>query len=34
MLYHFQVINVKNAVYRHINGKIGGLKQQISEPGF
>jgi len=24
-------INVKNAVYRHVNGKIAQLKQQISE---
>ena len=27
-------INVKNAVYRHVNGKIAQLKQQISELGF
>jgi len=24
-------INVKNAVYRHVNGKIAQLKHQISE---
>ena len=28
------IINVKNAVYRHVNGKIAQLKQQISELGF
>jgi len=27
------IINVKNAVYRHVNGKIAQLKQQISELG-
>jgi len=27
-------INVKDAVYRHVNGKIAQLKQQISELGF
>jgi len=27
-------INVKNAVYRHVNDKIVQLKQQISELGF
>ena len=32
----FTCINVKNAVYRHVNGKIAQLKQQIglSELGF
>jgi len=24
----------KNAVYRHVNGKIAQLKEQISELGF
>jgi len=28
------MINVKNAVYRYVNGKIAQLKQQISELGF
>ena len=28
------VNNVKNAVYRHVNGKIAQLKQQIWELGF
>jgi len=27
------IINVKNTVYRHVNGKIAQLKQQISELG-
>jgi len=27
-------INVKNTVYRHVNGKIAQLNQQISELGF
>ena len=25
---------LKNTVYRHVNGKIAQLKQQISELGF
>jgi len=28
------IINVNNALYRHVNGKIAQLKQQISELGF
>jgi len=28
------IINVKNAVYKHVNGKIAQLKQQVSELGF
>ena len=28
------IINEKNAVYRHVNGKIAQLKQQISELRF
>jgi len=28
------IINVKNTVYRHVNGKIAQPKQQISELGF
>ena len=31
---HKVVINVKNAVYRHVNDKIAQLKQQISELGI
>jgi len=28
------LINVKNEVYRHLNGKVAQLKQQMSELGF
>ena len=33
-IYEKQQIYVKNAVYKHVNGKIAQLKQQISELGF
>jgi len=32
--HYYEQINVKNAVYKHVNGKIAQLKQQMSELGF